>query len=319
MSHLYESQYVCPNCFTQRNINNVFFRRNQMVNRYDERMLNIQSRIAGEKKSNEEDADTEKKSYSLLRWQEVEVACRNVQDGVVFAVQDFNGDLLQTRVCSDCHYPLPPIGAAQVTLLPWANNGVDFTQAARLLNTLASEPLNLPADVTQEDDLNVALAYCVVQTPAGILRYPIGLQTAGDALDRTLLDNYITRANVAALWLEAEPAQEEEQCLDLEAMDSLDRYQQARSSGVMESLRPTVCFVRLAEENVDLMTELRRSHKRLLRAINFCFPSCLILPWRDGDAEIAWKAAGWMMESQMSAPAPAEEPAAAQNTSLPET
>lgn len=296
--------YTCPNCFAQRAVNDVLFRRNAVKRGPDYRKRYFWHTLHPELPGPED-------TRGLADWRSYPVAQRLLRDEIVLGVTDYNGDALQQRVCPECHYPTAHPLEHTLLLLPWSDEGVDFARGQEFLKALASGG-RWQLEALQADAERVLMPYLKAAD-----REQRSIQLPG-AMNADLLARYQQAGNASVLWLDLEAPGPDGAAADLGAIDVLLRLSEVGGARGERIARPTAVFL-CAEEPLPETPEqwLRETHHNLLNALNALFLRFQLFPWQKGPSATAERAAAWLVQAALdrSAP-PAAEPTL---TGAPET
>ncbi|MCD8144612.1 MAG: hypothetical protein LUD79_04655 [Oscillospiraceae bacterium] len=290
MSDFAQLQYVCPNCFTQRAVNDVLFQRNVRRNVPDIPKLRFWNGL-------HPGGEFVPTTRCTADWRQYPVSQREVQQDVVTALRDYNGDRLTVRICPECDYPTASPMDESLLLLSWGAQGMDFDQAQTFFQALSAPESGfsmerLPADVEQR-----AMEYIRVAANGGCLLFPCGLAQISGAEE--LKVRYAHRANAALLWLRLEAGGP--QTADYDAVQTVLSYTEACGEWGMFNLRPVAVLLSgdAIPENRDAVQGwLEQEHHNLFNALGANLGSWTALNWQAQNGPSAKAVAEWLLFPQ---------------------
>lgn len=294
MSDFAQLQYICPNCFSQKTVNDVLFCRNAVKAKPDYRKRYFWHVLHPR-------LDGPENARCFADWRTYPANQRLLREKIVLGVTDYAGDTLTQRVCPECHYPTANPWDLTLLLLPWTETGVDCGRGMEFFNALGQSKHGWQVDMLQADPEQALMPYVRAAFADTFMQLPIGLIDGDRVLDEGLLTRYVQASSAAIVWLKLDPADCGEAAADLEAIRvllDLSEIGGSRGDGIE---RPTVIFLdadeTLPEQPLELKQWLEERHHNLLNALNMLFMRFCTFVWHENYAETAEKAAGWLLQT----------------------
>lgn len=286
MKNYAELQYICPNCFSQRNVNDVLFLRNAVKRAPDYRKCRFWRVMNPDK-------PLPQYIRSLADWRAYPEDQRVLREGVVTGVVDFNGDLMNRRICPECHYPTAGPGDRELLTLFWTDDGADEERGEKFFSALEKPEGKWAVEKLPADPDWALLTYEKATKDGLTLKAPLGLKNGDRLPDAGLLERYIQGCNAAVVWVKIA----EGEIGDLSAVATLRRLSAADGSCDGINPRPTAVFLLTGEQPQDLAAWLKEHHRNLFNALNSLFLQFQVFDWRDGAPEAVEEAADWLLQA----------------------
>lgn len=283
---------LCPHCFAQFGKNDALFRRKLARDVPDLR----QQQLFGVLNAGAQQPGW---SYAAADWRSYPAERRDVQDGIVRRLLDASQDVLQTRLCPFCRYPLAEPDAESLVLLSWREGEIEVSRAAELFGTLAARSAAWRvSDLAPAPFRNPGRLLLARAGNGAELLLPVGLCCAGDPA-ALLQQRYVLKAAAAALWIDAR--EESAPDRDDAGVWSLLRYLDAECSRGAPSRRPLAVFLETERlfpgGQAEFQTWLESGHARLLGALRVHVRDFAVFPWNADKLAVGEKAAAWLLEA----------------------
>ena len=290
------AKYLCPNCFDLRPINDVRFRRNVRRTVPDIPKLRLWRQLHPE-------GEPPACGRCAADWRQYPACQRGLEEnGVIRSLRDYNGDLLEVRICPACGFPLPSLEKPAAVLLSWGPEGTEEQRAAALFDALSAA--GWPAEYLPADPEERLLARRVLPAGGGEIQFPIGPAGMADTCAATTL--HAQRANLALLWLAPERGENPD---DFLAIRTVLDYTEGTGARGMPTDRPVVaCFEGddLPAENAELNGFLKAKHRNLWNCLEAYLTNRVSVRWAGPDSAAA--IADLLTMQLTGRPVPAPEP-----------
>ena len=280
-----EYQYLCPNCLEQRGKNEVLFRRNRIRPVPDLARCRLQRYLQSEE-------NLQKTSWALADWRQYPAGNRMLENGRLVSLKDYDGEILNQRVCPACHCLLPSLATPFSCLLSWKNRGPEYKRCLTLLH-LAAQSQGWTSG-GEGPAAETFLKYeSIVSESGAVLYFPIGLQERKTPrMIHEWVDRWIHRANQAIVWLNLDQIPE--------SIYAVENYAKAICATSFASDRPTVYLLETEDPSLTsadaLQEKMEDSGRILLQNIQLVSgEQYRILPWSEAVSKAsARQAVEWL-------------------------
>lgn len=261
-------RYICPNCFCQRAVNDVLFRRD-VVNKTipDPRKTARWKKIYGI--SGENICCTQ----GLADWRIYPESQRLVSDDMVLGIIDYSGDRLTQRICPECHYPTDSIMEYVLRVVPWSTNGFDLNAGEVFLNRIA-DSLKQEVQYLAPNPETRLMPYKLVTLNNNVrVQLPTGICNNKGIVDSQLSERYFKTSNAVVVFIDFSDADTEND--DLALVDSLLDYSETQGFRGSFIDCPTVFIINRTLDNEQSNNSaeewLQEEHRNLFNAVQGIF------------------------------------------------
>lgn len=284
-----EDGYLCGQCFTPHQKNDVLFGTNRVCTSCDVRQA--VHRRAFDSPENYETWCRKGESRILLDWKDFPASHWRIRGGVLQQVQENTGVWFGQRVCPSCHSAVEEV--QRTLLVGWSTRGMDMVWAANLLLQGGWEALPSPTD-NRENVLEYAR---FLHGGWGtVLAVPVGLRQDRDGYVAACVKRCGLHAACALLRLEL-PAmvdlQSRQQVETGAAQDVFSNFLEFAGYVGQQLTLPTAVLVEGLAAGEDVQEQLKQHATQLFNRLQNCLKKPLLVGW-DGQAATAQRIGDWL-------------------------
>lgn len=283
-----EYQYICKNCFSRRDCNDVLFGGELTADLAPDRRKELCWREL------HPESGGLRCGQRMVDWRMLPMSHRVLKGEAVAGVLDYSGKTFSCRICPDCHYPLRGERDGLV-LLPWSKNGYDPALGEKFLCNLEhTGRWRVQSRDPDADQALLPLLACIQTDSAGALLLPLGIEDSTGAFSDRILQHYFSNSMGTLLYLKLRDRS------DIEAVNVLLDYTQLDGERGETTRRPTAVLLErekpLPREPVLLQETLEREHKSFYNALRATLKVSSLFAAQDAQQAALWLLASAGME-----------------------